>query len=509
MNMVLVLACLSVAGLFTFLRDRAAHIPVVDIGAEARTQPLADDAPRNILLVGTDSTDGMTRDDPILKGRKGEHLADVIMVLRVDPGTKEASLLSIPRDTYVPIAPSFSKSKINATFSGNDGPNALISTLKHNFGISVDNYAQVDFSGFRKVVEVLGGIPTYNKKPIRDSRTGLYLPATGCIVIDPDQALAYARSRYFQYQDSDTFQPRGKWISDTSSDFGRITRQQDFLRQAAQRAINEGVRNPATAVGLVNAALESVKVDEQMTTGQIVDLIQTFRDFSVDSLQTYQLPTVPKQSSKAGSYVDVIWADAEGILDIFRGVREEGEVQPRDVIVGLPPDAASSADLATALDAAGFDASTEDSTVEEPSGRSAARGTVIRFGLRGVEAARVLAAHLDGPVTYEYANDLPGRRLELLVGGAVPALRATPLPLDQTEVPQIPPQRGGKGTTTTTTTTSTATSTTSTTAPAGGATTTSNAETSPTTSSLAGDVTTTTAVGVLTLDAKAAAECDG
>lgn len=485
-------ACLATAGFFALARQKASQLPVVDIAAGSRAT-VTDDSPRNILLVGTDNADRLAKDDPARKGRaKGENLADVIMILRVEPATKQAALLSIPRDTWLPVAPSWSKTKINASFASSDGASRLISTIKHNFGISIDNFAQVDFAGFRGLIEVIGGVPTYNTQPIRDRKTGLFLPDTGCIVIDPVQALAYARSRNFEYQKSDTFERNGKWYTDGTSDLGRISRQQDFLRQAAQTAIDQGVRNPATALRLVNAALPSVKVDDQMSAGEIVDLITTFRSFSVDKLQTQQLPT-DIGGSRSVSYQVVRWSEAEAMLDTFRGIRQPGEVVAGDVIVGLPPDGATSTDLATRLDAAGFDAGVDDSSVETP--RSGTQGTVIRFGLRGIEAARVLAAHLDGDVTYEFSTELPGRRLELIAGRAPLTVRDEARPLADVPEPTIPQVRG-RGTTTTTSSTSTSP-------------TTSSVVSAPTTSSLQGDVTTTTAIGVVTLDAEAAAQCDG
>ncbi len=461
-NSLLVVACLGVAGTFNLVRAKASELPTIDIGSEARQRPDAT-GPRNILLVGTDSGAGLDEDDPVRAGREGENLADVIMILRVDPFTESASLLSIPRDTWVPIAPSWSKSKINSAFGGNDGPNTLIATIKHNFGISIDNYVKVDFKGFRDIIDVLGGIPVYNEHPISDRKTSLFLPETGCIVIDPVQALAYARSRHLRYQTGDTYDPKAKWITDGSSDLGRITRQQDFIRQAAQRAIDEGIKNPTTAYGLINAALGSVEKDDDLSVGEIQDLIVTFRDFSVQELTSEQIPTVSGGNPKI-SYQLVVWDQAEGLLDVYRGIREPGQVQPGDVIVGLPASATSLATLGDQLDAIGFDAGTEDSSVTSSGKRP---GAVIRYGLRGVEAARVLASWLDGEVTFEFDADLPGRRLELLPGATPLALLETARPLDQVPVPVINERRTGKGTTTTSSTTSTTVPTTSTTATSG------------------------------------------
>lgn len=486
-------ACLATAGLFTLIRSKASELPVVDVASEARSQSVDAGTPRNILLVGTDSSATVDPDDPINEGRGGEHLADVIMVLRVDPTANTAALLSFPRDSYVPVAPSWRKAKINSAFSGDGGPPELIATIKHNFGISIDNFAEVDFGGFRNLVEVLKGVPVYNEHPMRDRRTGLFLPQTGCIVIDPVQALAYNRSRHFQYQEANSFDEDAKWITDPSSDLGRISRQQNFIKQAAQRAIDKGIRNPSTALGLVNAALKSVKVDDNLSVGQIVELIRRFRTFAVDDLKSQQIPTVGNGNA-AFSYQIVQWEEAEPLLNTFRGIRGPGETTPADVIVSLPDSSDAEVELAKRLDAAGFDAGA-DSSVDSGS-RNA---TVIRWGAGGREAAQTLAASLDGNIEYDFDEDLPGRRVELVPGEDPLAVRATPLAL--TEVP-LPESDSFEELPASSTTTSVVTPTT----PNPSST---IAETGSTTPTMPAEVTTTTVPGVVPLNADAAGECSG
>ena len=458
------------------------------------------EAPRNILLIGTDDAAGLDKKDPARRGRQsGGQLADVIMILRIDPATNGASLLSIPRDTWVPVAPRWSNAKINSSFSAGGGPTSLIATIKHAFGISIDNYAQVDFAGFRGVVDVLGGVPVFLDRPVSDPTTGLWLPQTGCIVIDPPQALAYARSRHFRYQDSDTYKKGAKWRTDSTGDLGRISRQQDFLQAVAQRAISKGIRNPATAVGLVNAGIESVQIDETMNVKQIIDLIQLFRNFSVDELQRFQLPTTSGGNSR-NSYQEVIGEEAEGMLDVFRGVNDEGPVDPATVLVDL----ASGADpgLVTELEGRGFDADLPlEGERDDAPATSAA--TTIRFGLRGVESARLLATQLSGEVRFEYQKDLPGRRLRLLAGPDGVPLETTPKALNEIPMPTFPKPRGNSTTTTTTTTT---TASTSTTVVGDGAPTSTIGDGESSTTTIP-DVTTTTALGIVPLDATAAARC--
>jgi len=499
LNLVLILGCLGAAGAFSYVRQKASEIAVVEIGGVAK--PAAElGQPRNILLIGTDSAAGLDKKDPVRRGRDvGGQLADVIMILRVDPRTETAALLSIPRDTWVPVAPRWSESKINSSFSGGGGPATVIATIKHNFGISVDNYAQVDFAGFRGIVEVLGGVPVYLERPISDPTTGLWLIQTGCIVVDPPQALAYARSRHFRYQDRETYKKGVKWITDPTGDLGRITRQQQFLQNVAQQAISKGIRNPSTAMGLVNEALGSVQIDESLNVGQIVDLIQIFRNFDVGALQRYQLPTESGGNAR-NSYQEVRWAEAEGMLDVFRGVDDTVPVEPETVLVDVLGEEPSA--LVAELEAAGFDADGELGTSGSARGGSGG-ATTVRFGLRGVESARLLAAHLDVAVRFEYQGDLPGRRLQLVPGAAEVHLRARPLALDSIPVPTFPKPRGSATTTTTTTSTTTTT--------VGGSTTTADPDggvgREGTATGNSPDVTTTTVVGIVPMDVDVTSRC--
>lgn len=412
MNLLLVVACLGVAYSFDFVRKKADDLDVIEIGGGVRT-PTESGEPVNFLLVGTDNSEGIDPDDPILADRsQGSRLADVIMILRVDPEAERASLISIPRDSWLPVAPRWSTTKINSALSGPNGEEDLIATIRHNFGISIDHYAEVGFFGFRRIVDVLGGVPIYLEHPVRDRNTGLFLTETGCIDILPGQALAYVRSRHFQYQDSDTYDPNGRWISDSSSDLGRISRQQDFIQRAAEKAISLGLRDPIAAFGLIEAGLGAMLVDENLTLGQIQDLIGEFRAFSVDSLEKYQLPTTGNNGGNV-SYQKIDFLAAEPMLDVFRGADLRDEVDTlseRKIIVDVAGEGDDIPVLADAIETHGFD-------VDTPMTRSTPeRGDVstIRFGLKGTDAARVLAAYLDGPVELEFDPDLPGRRLQLV-----------------------------------------------------------------------------------------------
>ncbi len=134
-------------------------------------------------------------------------------------------LVSFPRDLWVAI-PGIGHAKINAAF--NAGPQRMIETIEQDFDVPISHYLEVDFAGFRNMVNAIGTIPIYFAAPARDTKSGLAIAQAGCQHLDGDQALAYVRSRYYE-----SF-VNGKWQSDPTSDLGRIKRQQYFLRTLAQ-----------------------------------------------------------------------------------------------------------------------------------------------------------------------------------------------------------------------------------------------------------------------------------
>jgi len=236
------------------------------------------------------------------------------MILRVDPQAQQAALLSLPRDLYVNLAGGTSKGRINTALALG-GPERLIETIKQDFGIPINHYAMVDFHGFEALVSAVGGVPVYFNYPSRDQQTGLFQYDPGCVTLDGEQALAYARSRHFEIQKT----PNGKWQEDPASDLGRITRQQQFIKAALRKAVSTGVRNPFVLKDLVGIAQKNVTLDTEFSIQDLIDLGMQFRQFDPDQLQTYQ-PSVSGTMVGAMSVLNLNQAASEPMFDIFRGV---------------------------------------------------------------------------------------------------------------------------------------------------------------------------------------------
>ncbi|MGI9156907.1 MAG: LCP family protein [Marmoricola sp.] len=147
------------------------------------------------LLVGSDSRKGLTRKQELGYGvgkAEGQR-TDTIMLLHVGSGPN--LLMSIPRDSIVPI-PGHGTTKINAAYAFG-GPHLLAATIENNTGIRIDDFVEIGFSGFVDVVDAVGGISICPKANIKDARAALDIKK-GCQEVDGKTALGYSRSRHGQ-----------------------------------------------------------------------------------------------------------------------------------------------------------------------------------------------------------------------------------------------------------------------------------------------------------------------
>ena len=285
--------------------------------AVPETFPAADPGAQNFLIVGSDANACVDANsqwagaaDP---GRENiGSRSDTIMVMRVDPVTRQAAVLSFPRDLWVKI-PGRAKSRINSAYIKND-PTLLRQTLYDNFGINIDHYIQVDFCAFKRIVDAVGGVTVPFSTRILDKYVGLDV-AAGCHTFSGDEALAYVRSRHLRWMDEN-----GKTHEDGTSDLGRITRQQDFLRRTLQAALNKGIFDPAVARALIASLQKDIVTEVGFTVNDMLEFAGVLRDVNPDSIRTYQIET--KGMTISGNAVldpRIEGDNMVAILSIFRG----------------------------------------------------------------------------------------------------------------------------------------------------------------------------------------------
>jgi LCP family protein required for cell wall assembly len=271
-----------------------------------------DDGPaENYLLVGSDSRDVVDEDAEdaglFLNGSTGEGgRSDTIMILRRDP-EHGASLLSIPRDLWVPIAGTGDDGKINWAYIG--GPRRLAETITQALGIPIHHYVEVDFAGFQRLVDEIGGVEICVEYAVQDRNSGLALNP-GCQTLDGHMALAYARSRRYQeFRD-------GEWRDEQGApDLNRIARQQHFLRSAASAVMEEVNSNPFRLGDLIDAAGSVVRLDANV---DVLDAGEAMFAAAEEGLHTF---VPPVQELTVGDQSALQLADgADEVLDYFRGI---------------------------------------------------------------------------------------------------------------------------------------------------------------------------------------------
>lgn len=241
----------------------------------------------NVLMIGSDSRAGT-------RGRYGRGIdgsrSDTAMLLHISPTHNLATVISFPRDSMVPVYSCLSDGhghsgqqaapgeveRLNATFSYGGAP-CLWKTLEQTTHIHIDHFVEVDFSGFKRIVNDVGGVSVCLPYPIHDRLSGLNL-SRGRHVLNGREGLAFVRVRH---------------IGD-GSDLERIKRQQLFLASVAQKIKKNGVlANPARTYSLVHDVARSLTTDSAMSLSNLYAIAGSLRGLSTSSLRFISVPVVP------------------------------------------------------------------------------------------------------------------------------------------------------------------------------------------------------------------------
>jgi len=315
--------------------------------------------------------------------------SDTLMVAHIDPGGKTGMLVSFPRDLWVDI-PDNGSNKINAAFAFG-GPQLAVKTLKHDFNIPISHYLEVDFAGFRDIVNAMGTVPVWFPKPARDKYSGLLIGSKGCHNLNGDQALAYVRSRYYEYKQD------GEWQTDPLSDLGRIKRQQYFIRTLAQTAIHSVVSHPFGASELADKSVAALTRDKKLHTSDLQKLVRAFRSTDPNAFPMVTLPAT-------NGYMDgqsVLLLDEAAAAPILARLRGEGtpktvsDVVPASVRVTVENGSGVAGAAGSALGALGANGFTVAAPASDAD-RSDYEVTEVRYAPGSEQKARLVLAYLNG-----------------------------------------------------------------------------------------------------------------
>lgn len=289
-------------------------VSVTDAGAPTTSIVLAEPDAANFLVVGADNGGCADQQRTSDRDDLGER-SDTIMIWRANPETNQLAVLSFPRDLYVDIGGR--RDRINTAYRRND-PSRLIETIGRNFGVPVDHYIEVDFCAFRELVDAVGGVEVPFSFPARDAKSGLAIATTGCVNLDGDAALAYVRSRRYEYEDPPG---SGEWRKDGTSDFGRIARQQDFLRRVVAKVIGEGLYSPSVASALITTNRQYLVTDTGLTVNRMLEFANTLRRLDPSGITTYRIES-SSETLANGDKVErprIGGDNMSAILSVFRG----------------------------------------------------------------------------------------------------------------------------------------------------------------------------------------------
>jgi LCP family protein required for cell wall assembly len=278
--------------------NRIEKVPVADVLSTGGTGT-------NYLVVGSDSRDPTAIEaaglNPAAFKDGGGQRSDTMLVLRFAGG--KATMLSIPRDLYVPIAETGGSAKINASYNG--GPRRLILTVEQSLGIPIHHYLEVDFVSFASLVDSLGGVTIDFPHPAYDRNSGLDVKTQGAVQLDGPQALAYVRARHLVEVID------GRDVPDRTGDLGRVSRQQQFLTAVLGKLGHS--KNPISLAHAASSASGGLRIDDKLGLTDAARLALRLRGLHPQSVV---LPTKLGRN-RAGSVLFLVHPDADPVLASF------------------------------------------------------------------------------------------------------------------------------------------------------------------------------------------------
>lgn len=210
--------------------------------------------PFTILLMGIDSTDEVLSENAIANG-------DTLILITFNPKTLNATMFSIPRDSYVPISCWSGKPENKITHAAAYGDDCMINTIKDYFDIDIDYYAKINFKGLVKLVDAVGGVDVnVGQRLCTDdsSRGGQVCINPGEQTLNGEQALVYARNR--------------KQLA--NGDFGRAEHQQEIIMALVNKI--KTIKDVSTFMDILNTVSNSM--DTNLTTKQILSFYNVGKD---------------------------------------------------------------------------------------------------------------------------------------------------------------------------------------------------------------------------------------
>ncbi len=430
---VIVLLVGAAAGYAWYLNHEVHRITVKGLTPGQTTGKLANT--ENILMVGSTTRCGLKKQTAAYglctEGVTGVN-SDVVMVLHLDASSGSVSILSLPRDLFIPNARSTTGAyKIDAALA--EGPTQLVAAVEEDFGIPIQHYVELTFDSFAAVVTDLGGITMTFPDELFDRYSGLHVLSTGCHHLNGVQALQVVRARHLQYWVSGY--PKTypyTWPQEAESDLARIVRDHEFLRVLATKVAKRGLGNPATDFSLMSSLAPHLTVDKGFSLTDMVDLVRTFHSVNIDKAPATTLPvdvdtfgTYVYQGESMGDVEFPAEPADHSAVDTFLGL-SDGD----NTMTGKPLPAAATVTVSVLNGTGATGQATTTSTalnklgfhtlgVGDTTSVGSYRETTVTYAHQtpaDVAAAQLVADSLSGQVILDYGKTADGAEVTVTTG---------------------------------------------------------------------------------------------
>ncbi|MFF5638925.1 LCP family protein [Streptomyces sp. NPDC012825] len=312
----LVLVLAAGGGLYWMYDSLDGNIKGVDID-----RALGDDRPeklptsgQNLLVLGSDSRAGANGD--LAGGDAGGGRSDTTLVVHVPEGRTEAVAVSIPRDTLVTrpecvrgdgsSAPPAERVMFNSVYA-QFGPACVVKTVESMSGVRLDHFLEIDFAGFKDLVDTIGGVTVDVKQPIDDERSGLHL-AAGPQRLDGTRSLAFVRTRH--------------GVGD-GSDLGRISLQQQFLTALLSEVKKQDLLgSPAKSYKIADSATKALTTDSALASlTALSEFGRSLNGVDPQNMETIMLPVAYDKKDP-----NRVVAAEPNASRLWKAVREDTEI---------------------------------------------------------------------------------------------------------------------------------------------------------------------------------------
>ncbi|HKS46262.1 MAG TPA: LCP family protein [Amycolatopsis sp.] len=288
-------------GAKTWFNSKFTQVAALDENSADIQDAPAQNGDENFLIAGSDTRAGATAEENVGNAAEVQGArSDTVMLAHIPADRQRAVVISFPRDLEISrpacnrfdsakndytseIVPAETKVKLNTAYALG-GPRCLTKWMQQLTGMRINHFVGIDFGGFKDMVDAVQGVTVHVDKPMKDTVLGMVIAQTGDVTISGDQALSFVRARHV--------------VGDLTSDYGRIKRQQEFIKALMQKVMSRGVMtSPAQLSGFVTAFAKATFGDN-IGVDQMLTLAQSMKGLDPSKVNFMTVPTTGESNSR-------------------------------------------------------------------------------------------------------------------------------------------------------------------------------------------------------------------